>query len=268
MGVETGKTFHPLAVWRKALALWIRYLVPLVALASLSVLLARMVHLSKPLWSVTPPTFLNVAFSAFFVLEVICALIAHAFISLLVMNHIRGYAAGRMRFPEVFEAAKRSLHPYVRTLFALIFFLYMALTLGAVVYGVGVDAFRSPSGDQGIKTAILIGTSTFFVVVVLALLWYGFYFSLAPLVAAYEHKGPLTSIRESRRRVRGNALRYLVSAALFFVPYVGLNLSLYKVKASPFILNLIDPTMVAVFGPLGLALWYLSYEALSAGKKI
>jgi hypothetical protein len=271
MEAEARKTFRPFSVWAEAAGLWLRNMLPLIALSSVSLLLARMVYLSRPLWSIEAATPINIALSVFFVLEFVAAFVAHAFISLLIINHLKKEpVAGRVVFPSAFEAAAGSLLRYVQTVVVLLALIFVAVNLAAFLLGLGEAAFRAPGGDRGAKLAILIGAGTFFVVALIAVFWYGFFFSLAPLVAAYEKKSPWQAIRESRNRVKGNALRYLATLFMFVVWYVGLGVIVVKILlqtgASRFVINMIDPVLLMIFGPLWLALWYVSYEKLTEIK--
>ncbi len=270
MDVETKSVFHPLAVWGQALNLWTRNLVPLVALSSLGLLLARMLKASRPLFSLEPVSSANVALSVFFVIELLAALVANALLSLLIIHYVKGCAAGRVIFAELFDAAKKDLFYYIRVVLLLMIFLFAAINLAAFSLGLGETIFRGPGGDFGLKLGILVASGTFFVVTAISIFWYGFFFSLYPLVAAFERTGALEAIKQSRRRVRGNAWRYLATLVLFFLGYLGLGILVYKVLSGlpvgRFAINAIDPLMLMVFSPLWLTLWYLSYEKLTEIK--
>jgi hypothetical protein len=51
---------------------------------------------------------------------------------------------------------------------------------------------------------------------------------------------------------------------------VGLGVIVVKILlqtgASRFVINMIDPVLLMIFGPLWLALWYVSYEKLTEIK--
>ena len=153
--------------------------------------------------------------------------------------------------------------------FLLLSFVAVVFLIAFLVFVAG-DAFYKGPGAPGIKLAVLVATSTIFVVLVLAGAWYGFFFTLAPLIGAFEKKGAWLSFRESRARIRGNALRYLAVVASFIIFYVAVGLLGYFVLThfshSRFLLRKLDPAMAALFGPLWLAVWYFCYEKLTASK--
>jgi hypothetical protein len=116
----------------------------------------------------------------------------------------------------------------------------------------------------------LIGTSTVFVATLIAVAWYGFYYCLAPLIAAYEKKRVVVAFRESRQRVRGRALRTLAALLIFVVGYFGIGLLVFF-ALKPFIPQrslerALDPVLITLFGPLWITLWYQAYTRLTEIK--
>jgi hypothetical protein len=267
---DTKKMFHPFVVWAEGLALWGKHFLPIMALSSMGLLLARIVRLSQPLWLSGPMTALNVGLSALYFVEVCASFVVSGLISLLIVHYFKNCRAGRVCFAEVFEAAKTGLFCYIRSIAVFVLLFFVASFLAAFALGLGESLFRASGGDRGMKTAFFIGSATVFVVIVISIFWYGFYFSLAPLVAALEKTGPWAAIVASRRRIRGSALRYLLPVGTYVVGYIGLGILVYrlliKMGASRFAINMVDPVLFAVFGPLGLALWFLSYEKLTEIK--
>ena len=215
---------------------------------------------------------LNGVFTVLFYLEIFVFIGLHAFLNLMIFYFLRDQAR-LVSFPSAFEDAKRRIGPYLKAYFFLLalVLIYLAVAYIFLVVGHFLYASRQVALDHQLKLAVLLISSTIFVVLFMAGFWYGFFFSLGPLIAAFEGKSASVSLRESRFRVKGNALRFLAALLFVILVYIVVGLAGYFVikyfTHSRFVLRMIDPVLATLFCPLGLAVWLVTYQRLSAIKK-
>jgi hypothetical protein len=263
------KVIHPIGIFREACRAWGKNLVAVVAIYCITVFLMRLLHLSSRMAGSPSVGWANLSLSLLFVLGFITVLIVNSFFALLIIYYFKAARERQPFFAAAFEEARQSLLSYLKPYFLLLLFVAIVFLIAVLVFVAG-DAFYKGPGAPGIKLAVLVATSTISVVLILTGAWYGFFFTLAPLIGAFEKKGAWLSFRESRARIRGNALRYLAAQVVFLVFYGAVGLAFYfalvHLAHHRFLLTKLDPVMTALFGPLWLALWYLCYEQLAELK--
>lgn len=267
----------PLQVCREALKAWKENLIPLVALNGvMMVLQAGLKTYMNTLMPAQSGTAASDVSAVTIVAFGLCALVlvcVNSFLTLALINYAREPRHGR---PYLFSALKDAgarVVPFLKSLFLLWAFILVGMSVAALFLGGGKIAYASliKSSGSNIALSVLLATSTVFVVLTISVIWYSFFFSLGPLVAAYEHLPAIASLRASRDRVRGNALRYVVAIAvvgfLYFVIGFGLYGAITRFTHDKLILDMIDPLLLLVFGPLGLVVWYMSYKKLTELKQ-
>ena len=272
MEKSVQKAIHPMGILKESFLVWWKNLVAVVAIYSITVFLARLLQLSKGMTGSSGASGTNLSLSILFIVELVAVLIANSFLVLVIIYYFKAAKEKRPSFSSVFEEARRSIISYLKPYFLLLAFVTVVSLTAFLVFVAGDSFYKGPGAFSIIKLAVLVATDTVFVVLVLAGAWYGFFFTLAPLIGGLEKKGAWLSFRESRARIRGNALRYLAIVAAFIVFYVVVGLLGYFVLThfshSRFLLRKLDPAMGALFGPLWLAVWYFSYEKLTASKVV
>ncbi len=263
---ETGTAVNPFGILKTAIRAWIGCLLPAVAVSCVSVFLARLLRLNVMGGLQGREPSLITAGTFFF--QLVVFLVVNALVSLLIISLIRMNLDGKKdaTFREAWRAAVPALAPYLRVLVGLVLCAATVLGAGATVLALGQN-YCASCGVSGPKMAVLLTTSTVFVTLVIALIWYGFFLSLAPLIAVFEGRGPVSAIKESRRRVKRHPGAYLAALVLFLALYVFIGVGIYvtvtRFTSERLILNMIDPFLAAFLGPLWLAIWYASYKRLS-----
>ncbi len=280
------EVMHPIAVFKSALLIWFKNLIPAAALYSVNILLLKILYLSSNACGLEPqataaaksglaagqPGCVNLLLAALFVLEVIAVLVLNAFFCLMVLNYFKLRSKGKASFAEIFGETRKAILFYVKALFLLLIFVTVVAGAGFVFYWAGYGFYAGAgAAGQGLKMAVLLLASTLCVGLLIAAFWYGFFFSLAPLVAAFEKKKPWQAMRQSRSRIKGQALRYVFALLMCAVTYFVVGLAAYfvltRVTDDRLFLELLDPAMATFFGPLWLAVWLVSYERLKELKK-
>ncbi|MDD5019667.1 MAG: hypothetical protein PHH75_00770 [Candidatus Omnitrophica bacterium] len=261
--------YHPVRVFLASVGLWGRNFIPVVAIHSVNVFALRIFQLSVRCASPVPAGRAGRALALSLGVEALGVLMLGAFISLLVVNFLKGSQTERPKFAKVFALARRQFGSYMASVFLLLgFFVVGILAAWAFLFG-GHFMYSMHPGTPA-ALALLLVTSAVSVALVIAVAWYGFYFTLAPLIAGFENKHAWQAFRESRSRIRKNALRYGSAFIGFLVLYLVIGLAAYFVLrlagAEPRFFYAIDPAMGALFGPLWLALWLVSYEQLTHVK--
>jgi hypothetical protein len=263
---EKIATVNPLEILKASVRAWIGCLLPAAAVSCVSVFLARLLRLNIMSGLQGREPSLIAAGTFFF--QLVVFFVVNAVVSLLILSLMRMNLDGNKEatLQEAWRAAMQALLPYLRVLVGLMLCAATILGAGATVLTLGQN-YCGTCGVDGFKLAVLLTTSTVFVTLVIALFWYGFFLSLAPLIAVFEGRGPVTAIKESRRRVKRHPGAYLAALVLFLALYVligvGIYLTLTRFTSERLILNMIDPFLAAFLGPLWLAIWYVSYKRLS-----
>jgi hypothetical protein len=257
---ENMRNFDLLSVWRQAVAVWARHIVVFSALSSVSYFVLMLLRAARDAMG----GLTSYGSGSTLFLLVLFWIAAHGFVTLLIIGHYRRFGRGEEQaFGASFSEACRGWGAYFASVLMLlglaVFGLAMAVVLleaGRMLYVIGRE-----------NIVLLVGTHLAAVLFVIATGWYGFYFSLAPLVAAYESQPALEAFRRSRRRIRGRALPYMATLSLFVFGYMVVGLGLYfglkALGAGRPLLAWVDPAMVILFSPLWLALWYTCYERLA-----
>jgi hypothetical protein len=266
----TSAVFHPIGAFGASLRLWARNFVPIVAVHGVNVFAARVLRLSvrcaAPLPSGRPGMHLTVLLG----IEVVAVIVLSAFVSLFVLGYLKNASGRRFLFAETFRQTCSRFGGYISGVFMLLAFFVVGISFaGAFLVGGHVLYAQHPATPLAL--GLLLATSTMAVALAIAVVWYGFYFTLAPLVAGFESKPVIQAFRESRSRIRGQALRYASVFVMFVVFYLALGLAVYfslrMAAVAPRVLYAIDPVMGALFGPLWLALWLVCYERIGEAKK-
>ncbi|MBI5873202.1 MAG: hypothetical protein HZB36_03565 [Candidatus Omnitrophica bacterium] len=276
MSENKGGQIHPAQITKEALSLWAGNLIPLVAINATTVIaqmaLVATLRATGPMKEAIRSGEINAASFVLFGIFVISSIVINSFLCLVALNTLRRKREAR---PYLLAAAKDAIKrtvPFLKSFFFVWCFIIVGIVISALFFqgGRALYALTVKSLGHGLALALLLATSTVFVVVAISVAWYSFFFSLAPLIAAYEHKPAIASLRFSRDRIRGNALRYLAAFAIIFVLYFVVGLGIYGVITrfthNKLILELIDPDVLLVFGPAALATWYVSYKKLTELK--
>jgi hypothetical protein len=262
--------FHPVRVFGASLGLWAKNFIPIVAIHGVNVFAGRVLQLSVRCASPLPQGRPGVWLTVLLGVEGVAVIVLSAFVSLFVLGYLRDAHGRRPLFTDVFRQTCSRFGGYVCGVFMLLTFFVVGISLsGAFLMGGHVLYAKHPATPPAL--GVLLATSTIAVALAIAVVWYGFYFTLAPLIAGFENKPVLQAFRESRSRIRGQALRYASAFLIFVVFYLALGLSAYFVlrvtAVAPRVLYAIDPAMGALFGPLWLALWLVCYERVGEAKK-
>lgn len=265
---EKAWGFDIRAVWQLALSVWARHLVVFAALSSLSYFGLKLLRGAKSVSAWVIPEREPWTTAGILLLLVLVWVAVHGFVTLLIIGHFRHFSrAGRPVFTEVFAEARRCWGRYVQAVLVLLALAVFGLSLSLALVEAGRMLYEA---DRSNLTG-LVATHLAAVLFIIALGWYGLYFSLGPLVGAYENKGPVAAFRHSRRRIRGRAAGYMLALGLFVLGYLALGLTLYFGLAALGVghgaLAWIDPVMLVLFSPLWIAVWYASYDHLTQLKK-
>ncbi|MGE5279970.1 MAG: hypothetical protein ACM3L6_04415 [Deltaproteobacteria bacterium] len=260
--------FEVRKVWRQVLSIWGRHIVVFAALSSISYFLLSLLREARKVVAAAAP-----GAPAGMVAAVLLGLLfvwvaGQGLVILLILGHYRRLSsAERPVFQASWSEACRGWARYVVNVLVLLGLGLFFLALSAILLEAGLRRYVAHQENL----TPLIATHLAAVIFVIGMAWYGFYFSLAPLVGAYEGSWPAAAFRESRRRIRGRALGYLAALALFIVGYMAAGLALYygliALRAGAGVLAWVDPAMLILFSPLWAILWYASYEHLTQLKK-
>ncbi|MFA5039167.1 MAG: hypothetical protein WC732_05760 [Candidatus Omnitrophota bacterium] len=271
MSVTASAVFYPLAAFGSGLSLWARNLIPVVALYGVNVFALRILQLSLRFANPVPQGRLGMFLAVFLGIEALAVIIVGAFVSLLVIHFLKAGQSQRPVFTDVVENARRQFKSYLGSVVLLVAFFVVGIFLSSAFLTAGHFFYAFHPGTR-FGLGILLAASTIAVASAIALVWYGFYFTLSPLVAAFEGKPLVESFRESRSLIRGNAVRYGFLFVMFLAMYMVLGVAVYFVlksgPVSPRALYAIDPAMGGLFGPLWLSLWLVSYQRLAAAKAV
>jgi hypothetical protein len=278
MANQEGAVIHPAQITKEALSLWAGNLIPLVAInatiAIVHMALVATLRATGPMKEAVRSGEINAASFVLFGIFVISSIVINSFLCLVALNTLRRKREAR---PYLLAAAKDALQrtvPFLKSFFFVWCFIIVGLVVSALFLQGGrvLYALTVKSLGHGLALAILLVTSTVFVVVAISVAWYSFFFSLAPLIAAYEHKPAFASLKSSRDRIRSHALTYLASFAIVLVLYFVVGLGIYgaitRFTHNKLILELIDPAVLLVFGPAVLATWYAGYKKLTELRSV
>ncbi len=259
-----ARGFDVRAVWRLSLSVWARRIVVFTALSGLSYFCLELLREAKRTLGLFLPESAPWMMAGALLLLVLAWVAVQGFVTLLIIGHFRCFSGGgRLVFSDVFVETRRSWGRYVASVILLLGFALFGLALAVALLEAGRMLYVADRSNL----VGLVATHLAAVIFIIALGWYGFYFSFGPLIAAYEAKGPIAALRESRRRIRGRALGYLATLSLFALGYMAVGLSFYfgltALGAGRGVLSWVDPAMLALFSPLWLAIWHASYDHLT-----
>jgi hypothetical protein len=272
MDKNASTTISMFGILSDAFRAYRRRFLSIVAICSLNVFFFKLLQLALPLSKSETPVPIQIFFSLLFFCAWLVVLGLGAFLNILIINNIRSQEKN-LSFAASFDDARGRIIPYLKA-----YFLQVAMVLAFLVPAFFVQTFgrfvylsQQPVFSPHARMVVLLITSTIFVTLLIAAFWYLFFFSLSPLVNAFENVGARRALRESRLRVKGNALRYLgvfsiIVLTYFFVGLVALAIVMIFTK-DPFIFRKIDPVLMTLFIPLGISAWWMSYQRLTEISK-
>lgn len=257
--------FSPFVIFKHALQIWCKNAAAVTAIYSLTLLLTYVLKFYSVIsrefcmrigeWASS--VFTTVMYAAVFCLN--------AFLVLIITHYFLNADKKRISFDTAFKGARETSVHYFKSLLLYLTILFILISFAIFFFVVG-RAYFGPQAATGINMPALLMTSTVTVVLLIASAWYGFFFSLSPLIAAFESKGARVSLRDSKSRIRNCPWGYLVVFLIFLSLYFFVGVIVYSIAAI-FIsekgaLGWIDPAMMAVWTPLWLGIWVLSYQKL------
>lgn len=254
---KTGsELINPLVLFKESVRTWRKNAVAVFALYCVIIFLGRTLKIFLLGWSGVPSVF-------FFVPAVLAVVFIDALLILMAIYFMDPRNKSRTTFTKAFEEARRRVIPCLKAFFLLLLFVGAMVAIGHTFIYWG----RVMANSSTAKINILLTTHMAGVIFFIAAAWYGFSFSLGPLVAAFEQKDAWQALNESRGRVRGQALRYLCSMGFVVALYVAaLWVSVYAVVghfAHPRrILLAIDLVLQTVFVTLFFSVWLMNYLKL------
>ncbi|MFH1691881.1 MAG: hypothetical protein ABIC68_04875 [Candidatus Omnitrophota bacterium] len=262
-------TFSPLAVFKHALQIWWKNVAALIAIYSLTLLLTHALKFYSVIsrefyvrigeWAGT--VFTTVMYAAVFFLN--------SFFVLIIVYYFMGTYKNRLTFDAAFKGARETSIYYFKALLLYVGIVFTLIGFAIFFFVVG-RAYFGPQSVAGVNMPALLMTSTVTVVLLITSFWYGFFFSLAPLIAAFESQGARVSLGISKSRIKHAPWRYLFVFLIFLGLYFFVGVIVYSVAAifigEKSVLGWIDPVMMAVWTPLWLGIWALSYQKLTDGK--
>ncbi|MFH0876770.1 MAG: hypothetical protein V1863_00920 [Candidatus Omnitrophota bacterium] len=272
MAEGSKRAIQPVAIFKDGALAWARRFIPVTIISCASVLITSLLYLYPvpSSWALSLGPAMAKLAAAFYFLVFFCVVAVTSLLSLMILVFYDASIPGRFSFAVACREALKRLAGFLKSYALIAVFFFGLSNLGQYVYLAG-RYFYSPQivgQPLWLKLGVLLAASTFFVTCLIAACWYTFFFSLAPLVGGYEGTGLWESLRQSRRRIRGNALRYLGVMLMPILCYMGIGLVLFraaiKTGCQNNILILIDPAVSAVLGPLILAVWFVCYRELSA----
>jgi len=273
MGNNDAGLLHPIAVLKESAAGWLKNIIPLVLFYSVNVALSFMLKATNEAAAASASTVKPWISSSIVVLEVVLTAILSSFICFFCVTYFKQFADGkRSAFMAAYKEACAGFAGYLKAMAILLVFILGVLSVAILFSEWGKSFYWAKgSGNHSMRMGVLLGTSTVSVALSIAVAWYGFFFFFAPLIAAFEKMGVFAAIRESRSRVRGNALRLLAPFLMLGVLYIAVGVLLILI-ATRFtldrrILDLIDPVMITLFAPLALILWFVSYRKITELKQ-
>ncbi|HQP91691.1 MAG TPA: hypothetical protein PLU24_03355 [Candidatus Omnitrophota bacterium] len=272
---DAKRTIHPVMIAKEAVLLWGKNLIPLIAMnaaaAMMQMLLGIGLKASVTWWSdmrgITYIT--NFAAMGLYVVLSICV---GSFFALMSINYLRLSRIGKPVLEDVIKDAVKMLTSFFKTSLLIAAFVAIGSMISVFILTSGKVLYRVllKSAGQGPAIGTLLTTSTVFVVLAIAIAWYTFFFSMAPIISSMEAVPAVTSFKFSRDRIRGNAWRLLSIYVVYISGYLSLGLGSLAMVAymtsNRTFLNMVDPLMAAIFGPLGLVVWYVSYKKLTELK--
>lgn len=273
------KIIHPWAIFKESLSVWGRNFLALTAISCVSVMCSMLLRLQKPfLYSKQASGPLGSAgvFGPLAFIAPVALIFIGAFLSFLMIQCIRAAKDNKGAAAIDKTASPVSLKDFLKSYSLILLFFIGVVLFGAFVLEAG-RMFNVRSAAYGVKPGLIVSTSLVFVVCFIAASWYAFFFSLGPLIAAFEKASPVASLKASRARIKGNALRYLAAMVFVALLYFGIGLFTYFVVTRfthdrfvriELVLNMIDPFGQALFGPLWVVAWFISYRRLSELKSI
>lgn len=272
MGKTASTSICIVGILREAFKAYARQFVPILAFSALNIFLFRILQLVRPIDSAEAFAPLQIFSLVLFFCAWFSVIGLSAFLNIMIINYVRSQEK-KVSFTEAFDDARTRIIPYLKAYFLQIVIVLAYLVPALIVQTVGRYVYLSqqPAISQAMRMMVLLITSTIFVTLLIAAFWYYFFFSLGPLLNAFENVGARRALRESRMRVKGNALRYLGVFSVIVLAYFLIGLTALMVvrlfTQNPFVLRKVDPLLMMFFIPLALSAWWLSYQRLTELKK-
>lgn len=267
------EVLSPSGVLKSALWKWYQNAVAIVAIYSLTILLTQALKFYLMISRVFYIRLGEWAASVFSTVMCAGVFFVNTFISLIVIQYFLNPGASSMPFDRAFDGARQKFSDYFKS-----FLLYVAIVFTLIGAGVFFFVFGGmyfgPHAPGGVKMPALLLTSTVTVVLLIASVWYAFFFSLAPLISALEHKGAGLSLQLSKSRIKKYPWRYLLTLLSAIILYFAVGMLFYVfiavlIKAKN-LLAWIDPVTMVLWAPLWFGVWVFSYQKLTEikGKNI
>lgn len=278
MDTKEKTVLRPIAVLGEAFSAWLSNLVILVLLYSVNIFLLRLLNMSRRIFIESIPSGASgLIYSLVLFVGSLIAIVISSIAALTALFYLFGASRGgrdllSVKLKELIRCAViavKDIFWYLKALLTVWLFAIIVCSVGGLFWLGGQTVYHG-NAASAIRLTVLIGASTIFVVLIIAAAWYSFFFSLSPLISVFEKKKLWASIMESRARIRGNALRYLLTLVLYFALYWGLGLGIVfasRNSGQPAqILNFLDPVMAVLFGPLLLSIWLTNYKKLTHSR--
>lgn len=263
------KIIHPWAIFKESVSVWGRNFLVLTAISCVNVMCSMLLRLPKsPLYSKQDSASLSSAGGPGLLAFIATAalILISVFLSFLMIQYIRAAKDNKGTAPIALPSSPSSLKDFLKSYCLILLFFIGVVLFGAFVLEAG-RVLNAKSAAYGVKLGLILSTSLVFVICLIAASWYAFFFSLGPLIAAFEKTSPVVSLKVSRARIKGNALRYLAAMVFVALLYFGIGLFAYFVVTrfthDKLVLNMIDPFGQALFGPLWVVAWFISYRKLT-----
>lgn len=268
--MQTNKPFEPIVIFRQSFCQWRKNAFAVIAIYSLTLFLtyalrfysaiSREFYICMGEWVAS--AFLTVMYAAVFFLN--------SFLTLIVIHYFLGDNKKRVTFDAAFHGARGTITLYFKSLLFYISIVFILAGFGLFFFAAGRTYF-GPQSPAGVNIPVLLITSTITVILWIASVWYGFFFSLAPLISAFEGKGARVALGVSKSRIKNCPWRYLAVFLIFLSLYFFAGVIIYAVAAvfagGKRVLGWIDPVMMALWTPLWLGIWVHSYQKLKAMKE-
>ncbi len=266
--MQIKKTFQPLVIFKKSFLQWQRNALAVISIYSLTILSAYALKfysfISRELYIHTGEW----AASAFSTAMYAAVFFLNSFITLVVAHYFLRGDKKRVSFDIAFQGARETITPYFK---ALLFYLSIMFLLGGLglFFFIAGRAHFGPQAAGGVNMPALLTTSTATVVLWIAFFWYGFFFSLAPLISVFENTGMAAALSASKSLIKKCPWRYLAVFLIFLGLYFFVGVILYTIAAAfsggkYILLGWIDPVMMVLWAPLWIGLWVYSYQGLRA----
>lgn len=263
------EVLSPLGVLKSALWKWRKNAVAVVAIYSLTLFLTQALKFYLTISRSFGVHFGEWAVLVFSAIMCVGVFFVNTFISLMVIQYFLNSGASSISFDRAFDGARQHFFDYFKSFLLCVVIVFTLAGFGLFFFVAG-GMYFGPHAPGGVKIPALLLTSLAAVVLWIAFAWYAFFFSLAPLIAAFEHKGAGVSLQLSKSRIKQCPWRYLLTLLSAVALYFSVGMLFYVVTAvlikAKNLLAWIDPVTMALWAPLWLGAWVFSYQKLTEMK--